>query len=284
MSSESEHGGPEQAGATEGTGIDRSVPHSARIWNYWLGGKDNYAVDREAGDAWLENHPQMAVIAREKRAFLRRVVRFLAAEAGIDQFLDVGTGLPTAGNTHEVAQAVNPAARVVYLDNDPLVLAHARALLTSSPQGATRYLHVDMHDQPELIRGAGELLDLTRPVAVLFIGVLGHVDTTEHAHALVAGLMARMAPGSYLAIADGHDQDTAADAGLTQAEKNYAESGAVPYHNRTPAEVKSFFTGLEFVPPGYAPMAGWRPDLSDVPPVTDADPAATGYGGVARKP
>ena len=275
MSDGSEH--DERADAIAKSGIDTSVPHSARIWNYWLGGKDHYAVDRAAGDAWLATNPQIAAIAREKRAFLRRVVQYLAGEAGISQFLDVGTGLPTAGNTHEVAQSVNPAARVVYVDNDPLVLAHARALLTTTAEGGTRYLHVDMHDQDALIGGAGELLNLDRPVAVLFIGVLGHVNDTGHARDLVSGLMARMAPGSHLTIADGYAPEVAEKMGLARAEQEYADTGAVPYHNRTPDEVAEFFAGLEWVPPGFVPMATWHPD-----PAGDT-PASGGYGGVARK-
>ena len=275
MSDRSEH--DERAEAIARSGIDTSVPHSARIWNYWLGGKDHYAVDRAAGEAWLATNPQIAAIAREKRAFLGRVVRYLAGEVGISQFLDVGTGLPTAGNTHEVAQSVNPAARVVYVDNDPLVLAHARALLTSTAEGGTRYLHVDMHDQAALIRGAGELLDLDRPVAVLFIGVLGHVNDTGDARDLVAGLMARMAPGSHLTIADGYAPEVAEKMGLARAEQEYADTGAVPYHNRTPDEVAEFFTGLEWVDPGFVPMATWRPDPAD------GTPASGGYGGLARK-
>ena len=279
MSDESAHGDSTRADAIAGSGIDTSVPHSARIWNYWLGGKDNYAVDRAAGDAWLATNPQIAAIAREKRAFLRRAVRYLAGEAGVTQFLDVGTGLPTAGNTHEVAQAVNPAARVVYVDNDPLVLAHARALLTSTAQGGTRYLHADMHDREALVRGAGELLNLAEPVAVLFIGVLGHVATADGVRDLVAGIMGQTAPGSYLTIADGYTPEAAEEMGLTQAQEEYAESGAVPYRNRTPEVVAGFFGGLEWVEPGFVPMSTWHPD-----PVDDPTPSGGGYGGMARKP
>src|ERR1700754_190506 len=155
-----------------GVTIDKSVPDSARIWNYWLGGKDNYAVDREAGDAWVAIHPEIIPIARETRAFLGRAVGYLAGEVGIRQFLDVGTGLPTLENTHELAQRIAPEARVVYVDNDPLVLAHARALLTSTPEGVTRYLHADMHESAEVVKSAGEILDLDKPVAVFFMGVL----------------------------------------------------------------------------------------------------------------
>jgi hypothetical protein len=263
-----------------GTGIDTTVPHSARIWNYWLGGKDNYAVDREAGDAWVAIHPEIVVIARETRAFLRRSLQYLAGEVGIRQFLDVGTGLPTADNTHEVVQRIAPDARVVYVDNDPLVLAHARALLTSTPQGSTRYLHADMHDSQGLIDGAAEILDVTQPVAVYFMGVLGHIADLEEARTLVRGLMDRLPSGSFLTICDStHPSESDA---FTKAQEDYADTGAVPYWNRHPEEIRSFFDGLEFVDPGFVPVPRWRPDglrvAGEEPPFLDH------FGGVARKP
>jgi hypothetical protein len=263
-----------------GTGIDTSVPHSARIWNYWLGGKDNYAVDREAGDAWLEIHPEITVIARETRAFLRRSLTHLAGEIGIRQFLDVGTGLPTADNTHEVAQRIAPESRIVYVDNDPLVLAHARALLTSTPEGSTRYLHADMHDSQALIDGAAEILDVTRPVAVYFMGVLGHIGDLDEARTLVHDLMDRVPSGSYLTICDStHPADSDA---FAQAQEDYADTGAVPYWNRHPEEIASFFDGLEFVEPGFVSVPRWRPEsiraAGEEPAFLDH------FGGVARKP
>jgi hypothetical protein len=266
-----------------GTGIDTSVPHSARIWNYWLGGKDNYAVDRAAGDEFVKVMPDILTAARETRAFLVRAVRYLAGEADIRQFLDVGTGLPTANNTHEVAQAVAPDANVVYVDNDPLVLAHARALLTSTPQGRTRYLDADMNDPQAVLRGASEVIDLDRPVAVLFFGVLGHVADTAHARSLVQSLLAAVPSGSYLALSDGVPTEQA-----TAAHDQYAETGAVPYQLRTPDELRSFFDGLEFVEPGFGPVPLWRPELgatAEVPVI--GQPAAAPdapWGGVARKP
>src|ERR1700719_1781256 len=157
-------------GKTAGTAIDTTVPHSARIWNYWLGGKDNYAVDREAGDQYKEIFPGIAVVARTSRGFLTRAVRYLAADAGIRQFLDIGTGLPTVNNTHQVAQQVAPESRVVYVDNDPLVLVHARALLTSSPEGATEYIEADARDAGTIVEGAAATLDFTRPVAITMLG------------------------------------------------------------------------------------------------------------------
>lgn len=266
-----------------GTGIDTSVPHSARIWNYWLGGKDNYAVDREAGDAWVAIHPEITVIARVTRAFLKRSVQYLAGEVGIRQFLDVGTGLPTAENTHEVAQRVAPEARIVYVDNDPLVLAHARALLTSTAEGSTRYLHADMHDAAALIDGAAEILDLSRPVAVYFMGVLGHVADTAEARTLVRNLMDRMPSGSYLTICDSTHPPR--DTTFQQAQEDYADTGAVPYWNRHVEEIASFFDGLEWVEPGFVSVPLWRPDEPDVPAVGASGPAPLDhFGGMARKP
>ena len=260
-----------------GSGIDSSVPHSARIWNYWLGGKDNYAVDREAGDSWTAIHPEIVVIARETRKLLHRALRFLVLEAGVRQFLDVGTGLPTVDNTHEVVQSLAPDARVVYVDNDPLVLAHARALLTGTPQGSTRYLHADMHDTDALAKGAAEILDLSRPVGVFFMGVLGHVPDTDEARGIVRALMDRMPSGSYLTIADSSHPEKI-DSGFTQAQQEYADSGAVPYWNRTQDEIRSFFDGLEFVEPGFVTVPMWRPEESAGLPEIDH------FGGVARKP
>ena len=270
--------------AVAGTGIDASVPHSARIWNYWLGGKDNYAVDREAGDAWLAIHPEITVIARETRAFLNRSVRYLAGEVGIRQFLDVGTGLPTADNTHEVAQRVAPDARIVYVDNDPLVLAHARALLTSTPEGSTRYLHADMHDSAALIEGAAEILDFEQPVAVYFMGVLGHIHDLEEAQTLVKGLMDRVSPGSYLTICD--STHPAASGAFQQAQEEYADTGAVAYWNRYPEEIASFFDGLEWVEPGFVSVPTWRPEQPAGVTALPVDPPAflDHFGGMARKP
>ena len=266
------------AAAAGGSGIDRSVPHSARIWNYWLGGKDNYAVDREAGDAWTAVHPEIVVIARETRKLLHRSLRFLVTEAGVRQFLDVGTGLPTMDNTHEMVQRLAPDSRVVYVDKDPLVLAHARALLTGTPNGATRYLHVDMHDTQALTDGAAEILDLSQPVGVYFMGVLGHVSDTGEARGIVRALMDRMPAGSYLTIADS-THPAGQESTFARAQQEYADSGAVPYWNRTQAEVRGFFDGLDLVEPGFVSVPLWRPD----DPAVQPEPLDH-FGGVARKP
>ncbi len=266
---------------TRGAGIDTTVPHSARIWNYWLGGEDNYPVDRAAGDEFVALMPDIVTAARETRAFLVRAVRHLAGECGVHQFLDIGSGLPTADNTHEVARAVAPGARVVYVDNDPLVLTHARALLAGTPEGTMRYLEADMTDPAGVLRGAGEVLDLDQPVAVLLFGVLGHVAETATARALVQQLLAAVPPGSYLALSDGTPTEQA-DA----AHDNYADSGAVPYVLRPPAELESFFDGLELVEPGFGPVPLWRPEPGADGTPTAGRPAVIAdapWGGVGRK-
>lgn len=259
--------------------IDTSVPHSARIWNYWLGGKDNYAVDRAAGDAYCEVFPGIVDIARAQRYFLARAVRYLAGEVGIRQFLDVGTGLPTADNTHEVAQRVAPESRVVYVDNDPLVLAHAQALLTSSAEGRTDYVHADLREPELILRAAGRTLDLNRPVGLTLLGVLGHIADTRTACALVRRVWTGLASGSYLVIADSTDTDEA----FVAAQQRYNDGGSVPYVLRSPEQIAQFFDGLDLVDPGLVALPRWRPDLHTDP----ADEPIAGKEelcGVARKP
>jgi hypothetical protein len=254
--------------------IDTSVPHSARIWNYWLGGKDNYPVDREAGDRYRETFPQIVDVARAGRYFLARAVRFLAGEAGVRQFIDVGTGLPAADNTHEVAQRVAPECRVVYVDNDPLVLAHARALLTSSPQGSCGYIDADMRNPAAILTAATRTLDLTQPVAVLFMGVLGHIADYDESRAIVGAMLAGVPAGSYLAL-----KDSVGVLARANANEQYEQSGAVPYLSRTAAQVEGYFAGLDLVPPGVVSVAEWRPDPSPFPP-----PQVDSLAGVGRKP
>ena len=255
--------------------LQTHIPHGARIWNYWLGGKDNFAADRAVGDAVAAAFPAIADSAVKSRQFLVRAVRYLAAEAGVRQFLDLGTGLPTMQNTHEVAQAVAPDARVVYVDNDPLVLAHARALLTGATPGSTAYVDADYHDTDRVISAAGEALDLTRPVALLCMGVFGYVQTAAEAHAVITRTMDRLAPGSYLALWDGTDTSEGIRAGAAAQ----AEMGS-PYQLRTVEEITGWFDGLELVPPGVVPLTQWRPDAVDVGRIEPVD----GYGGVGRKP
>ncbi|MFI7541894.1 SAM-dependent methyltransferase [Actinoplanes sp. NPDC049599] len=252
--------------------LNTAVPHSARVWNYWLGGKDNFAVDRAVGDQVRAVFPEIVEAARQSRAFLRRAVTYLAGPAGIRQFLDIGTGLPTADNTHQVAQRVAPDARIVYVDNDPLVLTHARALLTSTPEGVTRYLDADLSDVDAVIGEAGRTLDLNRPIALMMLGVMGHVEDTAVVRSIVDALVARLPAGSYLAMSDG----TATSERVIESHRQYNESGAVPYHLREVDDFRSFFRGLELVEPGVVPLPEWRPEDDD-------RPAVDGYCGVARK-
>lgn len=256
--------------------IDTSVPHSARIWNYWLGGSDNYEVDRIAGDQYREAFPGIVDVARCSRQFLVRSIRYMAREAGIWQFLDVGTGLPTVDNTHQVAQRVNPESRVVYVDNDPLVLMHANALLTSTPEGHTAYVEEDLHEPERILAAAGEHLDLDAPVGVILSGILGHVETHEEARLIVRRLMAGVAPGSHLSVNEGTDTDET----YCAAQAAYNESGAIPYRLRTMDEIRAYFDGLELVEPGVVSVPRWRPD-----PAASQGPQDVGQaGGVGRKP
>ncbi|GAA4899462.1 SAM-dependent methyltransferase [Streptomonospora salina] len=259
-------------------GLDTSVPHSARVWNYWLGGNDNYAADREAGDRFLDVFPGMAQGARASRAFLARTVGYLAGEAGIRQFLDVGTGLPTVDNTHEVAQAVAPDARIVYVDNDPLVLLHARALLTSSPEGATSYVDADLRDPDRILSEAARTLDFSQPIGLMLMGILGHIADYDEARSIVRRLVEALPPGSYLTVNDGTNVFSDANA---EAHREYNEnSGGAPYIQRSPEELGAFFDGLEPVDPGLVSVTRWRPDPSPFgePPEVD------GFGAVGRKP
>lgn len=254
-------------------GIDTSAPHSARIWNYWLGGKDNFPVDREAGDQYRQVYPQVADGARAVRHFLARAVRYLAGEVGLRQFLDVGTGLPTIDNTHEVAQRVAPECRIVYVDNDPLVLVHARALLTSTPQGATNYIDSDMRDTDKVLREAAQTLNFDQPIALTLMGVMGHIPG-EEAYAIVDRLMAGLPSGSYLALCEALNTNEA----FNEAQRTYNESGAIPYHLRSTEEIACFFTGLELIEPGLVMISQWRPE-----PTPFDIPEVDGLAAIARK-
>ncbi|MEU2714274.1 SAM-dependent methyltransferase [Streptomyces sp. NPDC007205] len=256
--------------------IDTSVPHSARIWNYWLGGKDNYPVDEEAGDAYTAVFPGIVTIARSSRAFLHRTISYLVREAGIRQFLDVGTGLPTAENTHEVAQRLAPEARIVYVDNDPMVLAHARALLYSSPEGATAYIDADVTDPERILAAAAETLDFGRPTALVLSNILGHVADHDQARSIATRLMDALPSGSYLSVNDG---SRGIDPVFEQAQDAYNNSGAVPYNLRTVDEISAFFDGLELIEPGVVSVTQWRPEPGPPAPEVIAE-----HGGLARKP
>ncbi|GAA5077921.1 hypothetical protein HNP84_003986 [Thermocatellispora tengchongensis] len=256
--------------------IDTSVPHSARVWNYMLGGKDHYPVDRMAGEKIREVFPGMVDIARQSRHMLTRVVRFLAGEAGIRQFLDIGTGLPTEDNTHEVAQRIAPESRIVYVDNDPLVLVHAAALLTSTEEGATDYIQADVRDPEFILREAAKTLDFSKPTALMLMGIMGLVADYDEARAVVSRLLRELPSGSYLALYDGTDTDPAYVKALGGYNRG---SGAIPYTPRSPEMIERFFTGLELLEPGVVSVPLWRPDPN---PWGTASEVAC-YGGVALK-
>ncbi|WP_432036676.1 SAM-dependent methyltransferase [Streptomyces cucumeris] len=257
--------------------IRTDIPHSARIWNYWMGGKDNYEIDRQVGDASLEIDPDIGEMATESRKFLIRAVEHLAGEVGIRQFLDIGTGLPTMRNTHEVAQDIAPDAHVVYVDNDPLVLTHARALLTSvTDEGVTTYVEADFNDPGHILGEVSGILDLTRPVGVMFMGVLGHARTHDDLLRIVGTVLAAVPPGSHLVHWDG----TTDSPYYVRMCEEYSKSGGVPYYPRTQDQLRTVFDGLELLEPGFGKITHWRrpdPELAGV-----RDIAA--YGGVARKP
>ena len=256
--------------------IDTSTPHSARVWNYWLGGKDNYPVDREVGDRFAATYPEIVFVAKASRHYLARAVRYLAGAAGIRQFLDVGTGLPTADNTHEIAQRLAPESRIVYVDNDPLVLAHAQALLTSTPQGTCDYIDADLHDPTTILTAAAHTLDFTQPIALILNGVMGHITDTDEAHTIVHTLLTGLPPGSHLSLSDGADTNEA----RVRAHEEYASTGAIPYTLRSPARIAAFFDGLDLVEPGVVRTTEWRPDPDPFGPPRPVD----GYAGIGRKP
>jgi S-adenosyl methyltransferase len=245
------------------------------MYDYWLGGKDNFAADREAAEAALAAYPGMARLARENRAFLRRVVRYLAGEAGIRQFLDIGTGIPTAGNTHEVAQEVAPQSRVVYVDYDPVVLTHARALLASRPEGATAYLDADLRDTATLLDKAAKTIDFTEPVAVTMLAVLHAVGDQDDPHAIVARIIQAVPSGSYLAIS--HIAAELEREKLDESRDRVNRISHQQYTHRSHAEVLRFFDGLEMVEPGLVELRHWRPAI-------ESSLVTPGWCGLGRKP
>jgi len=252
------------------------VAHQARMYDYLLGGKDNYAADRAAIDAQLQIYPDVAFAARANRAFLGRAVRYLAAEAGIRQFLDIGTGIPTAGNTHQVAQEIAPESRVVYVDYDPIVLAHARALLTSGGPGATDYIHADLRDTPAILGRAAQLLDFSKPVAVTLIAILHAIPDSDDPHAIVASLMHALPPGSHLAIshiaADLIDPETRS--GLDNLADQMIQQD---FTFRGGEQVARFFAGTDLVAPGLVRVEEWRPEPGDPAGISSV------WGAVGRK-
>jgi len=259
--------------------IHTDVPHSARIWNYWLGGTDNFPVDRAAGEQYRAAFPGVVAIALASRQFLVRTVRYLAGEAGLDQFLDIGAGLPSLDNTHQVAHRIAPDARVVYVDHDRQVVAHGGILLAErAPHGAgdVTYLHGELRQAGAILDAAAKVLDLRRPVALILSGVMGHITGTEEAKSIVASLMDALPAGSHLSLNDG----TLVFGGqeYEQAQQGYDDTGAIPYHLRTPAQIAELFAGLELVEPGVVSCPRWRPDPGA--DLTELD----AFGGVGRKP
>jgi hypothetical protein len=255
--------------------FDITTPHSARVWNYWLGGKDNYQADRDAGDEFLAIYPGQRDKARACRYFLRRTIRYLANEPGVRQFLDIGTGLPTANNTHEVAQQEAPDSRIVYVDNDPLVLAHARALLTSSPEGVTNYIDADLHNPETILAEARKTLDFSQPIALMLIGVLGHVQDYNEARSIVSHLLGELPSSSCLVQCDGDDTSAAYIAAL----ERYRDRSSVPYNVRSQDQIAAFYQGLDLVEPGLVPIQRWRPE----PNIFGEPPHVAEFGGVGRK-
>lgn len=256
--------------------LDTSKAHMARVYDYWLGGKDHFAADRAAGDAVIQAYPGVMTTVRANRALLARMVRYLAGEAGIGQFLDIGTGIPSANNTHEVAQAIAPSARIVYVDNDPIVLIHARALLVSNPVGATSYLDADLRDPEPILDQAAHLLDFSQPVAVMLMGVMHLISDEDDPGGIVAKLMRAVPPGSYLALshpAADIDADAMADA---QRRQNQMQAEQVTFRRRD--EVAQLFDGLEMVEPGLVRAPEWRPVFP-----ADAQAQAALWAGLGKK-
>ena len=268
--------GPEASGPQPPPKIDSSVSHSARIWNYWLGGKDHYPVDREVGEQILAFVPELVRSARADRYFLARAVRYLAAQ-GIRQFLDIGTGLPTVDNTHEVAQRAAPESRIVYVDNDPLVLVHARALLTSTPEGVCDYIDANVQDPESILRQASRTLDFGQPIAIMMLGIVNFIMDTDQAVSIVRRLIDATVPGSYLVIS--HPTTEVDAAPMTEAVGFWNQQGSAPMTLRTRAELLRFFDGMDLVEPGVVTCSRWRPDLMEIEEIVDV----THFGGVARK-
>jgi O-methyltransferase involved in polyketide biosynthesis len=271
-------GAPQEQPVAAGLAVDPTVPSPARVWNFWVGGRDHFEADRALAEQFNQVVPDMPLIARLTRQFIADIVSKLAGD-GIRQFLDIGTGLPTADNTHEVAQRLAPDSRIVYVDNDPLVLAHARALLTSSPEGRTAYLDADLRDPAKILAQAAQTLDFSRPVAVLLVAVLHFVQDSDDPYRIVTTLKDAVPPGSYLAILHG-----ASDVGpqdMPEAVRRYNEQASTRFNARDREHVGRFFDGLEMTGPGLVNLSRW----SQVTAGDGSDPAdLAAYCALARKP
>jgi SAM-dependent methyltransferase len=282
----------DRKGGTLPVEIDTTVAHEARVYDYWLGGKDNYQADRALGDVIAGQIPTIRTMARANRAFLGRAVRYLVREAGIRQFLDIGTGIPTSGNVHQIAQQTAPHTRVVYVDNDPIVLAHARALMSGTPEGMTRFIHADLHDPKTILEhpAIAETLDLDQPVAVMLVAIMMYFRAADDPHGIISTLLDAVPSGSYLTISHPTaDFNAEAMAGVVAA----AEHSGIPFVPRSRAETEGLLTGLELVEPGVVPVLAWRPDGqptdSSVVPLREEHPpvdpeSAYYWGAIGKKP
>ncbi|WP_426512643.1 SAM-dependent methyltransferase [Dactylosporangium sp. McL0621] len=261
--------------------IDTTVPHPARRYDYWLGGKDNFAADRESGDAVAAAFPTIRTAIIENRAFLRRAVTFLTAQAGIRQFFDIGTGIPTSPNVHEIAQSIAPTARVVYVDNDPVVLSHARALMTSAPEGATAYIDADLRDPNKILNDADlrRVLDMSAPVALMLVAILHFIPAEADPYGIVARLVDALPSGSYLVMSHATYDFMPPEA---IAKLDAADSGQIKFNPRSRDDFARFFDGLELLPPGIVSIAEWRAEDEPAPRPTAAEMAS--HCAVARKP
>ncbi|MFI6208284.1 SAM-dependent methyltransferase [Streptomyces sp. NPDC051041] len=257
--------------------LNTGVAHNARVWNYWIGGKDNYEVDQRVGEQVAGMFPVIRDVARADREFLGRAVRFLAEERGIRQFLDIGTGLPTAENTHEIAQRIAPESRIVYVDNDPVVLAHARVLLTGTPEGATDYIDADVHDPDAFLERAARTLDLGRPVAVMMLGILNFVLDTDKARDIAHRVMAAVPSGSHLVLTHPTFDPDLGGEGQIPAMRFWNENATPPITARGRADVAAFLDGLELLEPGLVSCSRWRAEDPAAAPVPQ-------FGAVAVKP
>jgi S-adenosyl methyltransferase len=254
--------------------LDTGTAYSARVWNYLLNGKDNFGADRAAGDRLMQMFPGIASIARGNRRFLAHAVRYLAGQAGIRQFIDIGTGLPDSTNVHRIAQQIAPQSRIVYVDSDPLVLVHARALLTSVTGGPVDYVEADARDPETILQDAAEILDLSQPTAVMMLSLLGEIPDSDHPGLIVARLLEPLPAGSYLAISDCIDANPA----LNQAIATYNQETAIQYQLRSPQQFAAFFDGLTMIPPGIVAPAQWSAGLTDTTAVPQETAALCGIG------
>jgi len=259
----------------EPASFDTTRAHPARVYDYWLGGKDNYEADRATAQEVISVNPGILEAVRANRAFLRRAVEYLVGEAGIRQFLDIGTGLPTAENTHEVAQRIAPESRIVYVDNDPIVLAHARALLTSTPEGVTAYLEADARNPEEILREAAGTLDFGQPVAVIMLALTHFIPDSDRPHQIVSALMDAVPPGSYLTLSAA-TRDIGTERMTGAASRYNARPVVAQFILRTRAEIASFFDGLDLIEPGLVQPQRWRAPVSTT--------EVSGYAGLGRKP